>query len=291
VKSTDLMLDVTAAAGLGESVHVAATLHMPDDMPNGRLDLIFVLHGGGYNRLYWYPPFANDSYSFARWFTGQGKAVLAIDMLGMGESSHPEPESRLNTAIIAAAHSDALAQIVVLLDRPLSVTGLGHSMGGMMIIAQAAEHPTFDRVAVLGWANESMILGDTDVATLQANLIPSGYLPTPREPMRKLFYWPNVPMSLIEADEAHACATPACLGRAALTAGITHQAAAQICVPVLVVQSAIDTSPAPEKELAYYARSPSVELQIVPEAAHCQNFAGTRAAHWAALNDWIDDKR
>jgi pimeloyl-ACP methyl ester carboxylesterase len=291
VQSNDMILDVTTAAGLGESTRIAATLHLPDDIPTSRLDLIFAVHGGGYSRLYWHPPFADDSYSFARWFTDQGKAVLTIDMLGMGESSRPEPESRLSTAIIAAAHADALAQVVALLDRPLSITGLGHSMGGMMISEQAAAHPVFDRVAVLGWANEPMILGDTDVATLQAGLIPSGYLPTPREPMRTLFYWRDVPTALIEADEAYASTTPACLGRAALTPGITHQAAAQIRVYVLVVQSVIDTSPAPEKELAYYSSAPSVELQILNDAAHCQNFANTRAVHWAALNDWIDRTR
>lgn len=288
VKSTDMMLDVSTAAGLGEPTHIAATLHLPDDMPQGRLHLIFALHGGGYHRIYWHPPFADDSYSFARWFTGRGKAVLTIDMLGMGQSSKPEPENRLSPAIIAAAHASALQQVVEMLDQPLSVTGVGHSMGGMMIIAQAAAHPAFDRVAVLGWANEPMVLGDTDVATLQAGLIPSGYLPTQREPMRKLFYWPDVPMDLIEADEAHASTTPACLGRAALTPGIMHEASSQIRVPVLVVQSVIDTSPAPDKEPAYFSGAPSVELQVLENAAHCQNFASTRTRHWAALNDWID---
>jgi pimeloyl-ACP methyl ester carboxylesterase len=288
VISTDMMLDVSTAAGLGELIHIAATLHLPDDIPQGPLPLIFALHGGGYSRIYWHPPFADESYSFARWFTGHGKAVLTIDMLGMGESSKPAPESRLSAAIIAAAHAEALKQVVAKLGRPLSVTGIGHSMGGMMIIAQAAAHPAFDRVAVLGWANEPMVLGDTDVATLQAGLIPSGYLPTPREPMRTLFYWPDVPTELIEADEAHGSTTPACLGRTALTPGIMHEASSQIRVPVLVVQSVIDTSPVPEKEPAYFSAAHSVELHVLEDAAHCQNFASTRRSHWVKLNNWID---
>jgi len=287
-----MMLDVTSAAGLGEPTHIAATLHLPDDMPDKtpdeQLHLIFAVHGGGYRRLYWDPTYVEESYSFARWFTGKGKAVLTIDMLGMGESSKPEPESKLSMEAIAAAHADALAQVVAQLDRPLNVTGIGHSMGGMMIIAQAAAHPALDRVAVLGWANEPMQLGDTDVETMQADLIPSGYLETPREAMRKLFYWPDVPLDVIEADEAHASASPMTMGRAALTPGIVHDAAASIAVPVLVMQSAIDTSPAPEKELAYFSRSPAVELLGLENAAHCQNFAGNRAEHWADMNDWID---
>jgi len=288
MKSTDMMLDVTSVTGLGQVTQVAATLHLPKGMGAPPSHLVFAMHGGGYTRKYWHPPFADDSYSFARWFTARGKAVLAIDMLGMGESTQPESESSLSTTIIAAAHAEALRQVVAGWDGQVDVTGVGHSMGGMMIIAQAAAHPAFDRVAVLGWSNEPMLLGDTDVATLQAGLVPNGYLPTPREPMRTLFYWSDVPMELIAADEAHGSTTPACLARAALSPGIMHEASRQIRVPVLVVQSVIDTSPAPDKEPAYFSGSSSVELQILEGAAHCQNFAATRAAHWARINDWID---
>lgn len=283
--STDLVFDVTTAASLGEPVQIAATLHRPStDVPRG---LVFAIHGGGYTRAYWNPPFADESYSFARWFTDRGHAVVAIDMLGMGESSRPEPESRLSGALIAAAHAAALEQARGMIGAAVPITGVGHSMGGMMVIAQAADHPAFDRVAVLGWANEPMMLGDTDVATLQAGLIPSGYLATPRAPMRKLFYAADVPEALILSDEAAASTTPATMGRDALTPGIVHPAATRIAVPVLVVQSVVDTSPAPERELAYFSNSPSVELQIVENAAHCQNFASTRQQHWDALHDWI----
>lgn len=289
--SEDFAIDVTAAAAIGEPAHVAATLHLPDVLPEGRLDLIFAIHGGGYTRAYWNPSFADDSYSFARHFTDRGKAVLAIDMLGMGQSSRPDPEANLSRAAIAAAHSAALANIVERLDRPLSITGAGHSMGGLMIITQAATYPAFDRVAVLGWANEPMQLGDTDPATLRADLIPSGYLPTPRVPMRAFFYAPDVPLALIEADEAHGSTTPACLGRDALTSGIVHRASAAIAVPVLVVQSVVDTSSAPEREPAHFMGSPSVELNILNGAAHCQNFASTRARHWTDLDQWIERTR
>jgi pimeloyl-ACP methyl ester carboxylesterase len=288
MKSTDMIIDVTSAVDIGEPVHIAATLHLPEEMANDRLDLIFSIHGGGYTRNYWHPHFADDSYSFARFFTGQGKAVFAIDMLGMGQSSRPVPESKLDRTKSAAAHAAALSHCVAALGRPVSVTGLGHSMGGLMIITQAAAHEGLDRVAVLGWSNQPMVLGDTDVASLQAGLIPTGYLATPRTPMRKLFYWPDVPTDLIEADEANGSTTPACLGRDALTPGIVHEASAQIGVPVLVVQSAIDTSPAPERELEYFSHSPNIELQILENAAHCQNFASTRRLHWNHINDWID---
>lgn len=288
MQSTELKIDVTPAADLGEPVHLAATLHLPDGMDEAPTHLLFALHGGGYTRGYWDPAFADASYSFARFFTGRGKAVLAVDMLGMGESSRPEPENRLSRAKISAAHAAALAEVRARFGPSISVTGIGHSMGGMMIIDQAATHGAIDRVAVLGWANEAMVLGDTDVATLQAGLIPSGYLAGPRERMRKLFYWPDVPAALILADEAAGSTTPATLGRSALTPGIVHTAAARIAVPVLVVHSEIDTSPAPDKEPGYFSSSPDVELQRLLNSAHCHNFASNRLNHWLALDHWID---
>ncbi|WP_082364620.1 alpha/beta hydrolase [Novosphingobium sp. AAP93] len=288
MKSQDMLIDVTLATGLAEQTLIAATLHLPDGMAAQPSQLIFAIHGGGYSRFYWHLPFADDSYSFCRWFTDRGKAVLTIDMLGMGQSSRPEPESQLSSAIIAAAHADALRQVVAQWDGPVSVIGVGHSMGGMMIIAQAAAHPAMDRVAVLGWANEPMDLGDATVAELQAALPPSGYIATPRLPMRRLFYWPDVPEELIEADEAQASTTPVTLGRDALTPGIVHEQAARIAVPVLVVQSAIDTSPSPENEPAYFSGSPAVELHRLENAAHCQNLASSREQHWMGLNAWID---
>jgi pimeloyl-ACP methyl ester carboxylesterase len=89
MKSTDMNLDVTLATGFTTPTHIAATLHLPDGMERRPEQLIFAIHGGGYSRHYWHPPFADDSYSFARWFTDSGKAVLTIDMLGMGDSQSP----------------------------------------------------------------------------------------------------------------------------------------------------------------------------------------------------------
>ncbi|MAC59664.1 MAG: hypothetical protein CMH85_15635 [Novosphingobium sp.] len=289
--STDLLLDVTPSLGLGEPANVAATLHCPAALPEGPVDLLFAVHGGGYRRSYWHPVFADETYSFARWFTDRGKAVLAIDMVGMGESSRPEPERRLSRAGIAAAHASALNQVIERLGRPVNVTGIGHSMGGMMLITQAAAHPAFDRIAVLGWANEPMVLGDSDAGVLHAGLPSSGYISTPREAMRALFYAPDVPLHIIEADEAQGSATPATLGRDALTPGIVHDAARIIEVPVLIVQSEVDTSPNPEREIPYFSSSPDVELQIVEQAGHCQNFAGARVKHWEMLEEWMQRTR
>jgi pimeloyl-ACP methyl ester carboxylesterase len=295
--SQDVVFDVTRATGLDEPVRIVGTLHLPADPGQfGKLDLLLCLHGGGYRRAYWdFPCGRAGEYSFARFFTSQNKAVLALDQLGMGDSSKPQPESKLSRAIVAAASADSLAQAVQRLTdgtwasaAAISVTGVGHSIGGMMIITQAAAHRGMDRVAVLGWANQPMILGDTDTATLAGTLIPSGYLPSPRVALRNLFYLPDVPPAVVEADEALGTETPACLGRDALTPGIVHTVAAQIEVPVLIVHGVIDTSPDPWGEVRFFAGSRDVTLSVLGGSAHCHNLAASRREHWSRLNRWID---
>jgi pimeloyl-ACP methyl ester carboxylesterase len=299
MRSLDIDFDIAAATGLEPGTTIAGTLHLPAEFTPGEpIDLLFCLHGGGYRRAYWHPSFGrDDTYSFARFFTDRGKAVLAVDLLGMGDSSRPQPETKLSRAKIAAASAFALKETVAGLrdgrwakSGDVSVTGVGHSIGGMMIITQAATHEGFDRLGVFGWANLPMVLGGADPATLAASIPAEGYLDTPKEPMRPLFFMPDVPTDIVLADEAVRSPTPACLGRDALTPGIVHAASASIAVPVFVLQGIVDTSPDPWGEPAYFKGSTDVTLHVLAGAAHCQNFATTRVQHWSRFDRWIDSR-
>jgi len=109
--------------------------------------------------------------------------------------------------------------------------------------------------------------------------------------LRRLFYLPDVPPEIIEADEATATPTPSCLGRDALMPAIVHQAAAQIAVPVMVVHGVVDTSPDPWGELAYFKGSKDLTLSVLEGSAHCHNVATTRREHWRRLDRWIESLR
>lgn len=295
MRSIELRVDITDVIDIGEPGAIAATLHLPDEIAEGAaLELIAAIHGGGYTRGYWHPRYTGFSgYSFAEDMAARGYGVLAFDMLGMGESARPDDESRLSRAKAAAAHHHVVTDVAAGLRDGrwasagrIATTGIGHSMGGMMVIAQQGRHRSFDRLAALGWANQPMVLGDTDPATM-AKAIAPGYLATPRETMRALFYWPDVPLALVEADEAAGSTTPACLGRDALTPGIVHADAAAMTCPVFLMHGQIDTSPDPLGEARYFRASRDVTVMTLEETAHCHNFATLRHRLWDRLDRWI----
>jgi pimeloyl-ACP methyl ester carboxylesterase len=281
----ELRIDVSAAADIGEPVEIVASLFLPDTKWT---ELLVAIHGGGYSRKYWHPEIADfPGYSYAEHVVSTGKALLTIDVLGMGESSAPDPESKLSRMKIAAACDAAIQQVVADLGSAFTITGIGHSMGGMMAITIQAVHRTFDRLAVLGWANAPLQLGATTSAEMMAAIPAHGYLPSPREALRPLCFLPDVPLALIEADEAQRGLSPACLGRDALTPGIVHAAAASITCPVLILHGVVDTSPDPNAEAAYFASSARVDVVVLADSAHCHNFASSRVAGWRSIDDWI----
>ncbi len=295
MRSIELSIDVTDVVAIGEPAVIAATLHLPDELARGvPLDLLVCIHGAGYTRAYWDARFEGlPGYSYAAFATERGKAVLAFDMLGMGRSARPEDEGKLSRAKAAAAHHQVVAEVTAGLRdgrwadaAHVITTGIGHSMGGLMVITQQGWHRSFDRVAVLGWANQPMTLGDTDAETMIEAIRP-GYLPSPRAAMRALFYMPDVPDALIAADEAIGTTTPSCFGRDALTPGIVHAEAAAIDRPVFLMHGSVDTAADPHREAGYYRASPDVTVMRLADTAHCHNFATRRRELWDRMDRWI----
>src|SRR5690606_9475925 len=146
-------------------------------------------------RQYWHPTFAEETYSFAEFFPKKGQAVLAIDMLGMGRSSKPAAEALLSRATIPTAHDSALRQAIEGLSNGqwskapnVEVIGMGHCMGGMMIVTHAAALRGMTQLASLCWANAPMLLGGMDSEEMQPSTLPTAYLPAPRNAMRGFFY-------------------------------------------------------------------------------------------------------
>lgn len=303
MRCVDVEFDVTTLGPFTQPQHISGSLLAPDHIDAGRpIELLFCLAGGGYTRSYYHPNFPGRAdLSFAEYFTGKGYFVLAVDHLGMGNSSKPEPETQMSRAIAAAANEHALQQTLTGLragqwfsgqgfdvkPAQIVVTGLGHSMGGMMALTQQGKFHSFDRLVVMGWTNIGLQLLDVDPADLAKATQATGYLPSPRKEMRSFFYTPDVPQEIIEMDEAAGTLSPACMGRDALVPDIVAAEARSVKSPVLLVYSEIDVSPEPLREATYYPAAHDVTVLTLPNTAHIHNFASIRFKLWDRLDSWI----
>ncbi len=93
MRSIDLHVDVTEAAGLGEPAHIALTVTVPDAVPDrsrrllrqtGRRLRARLLHRG--------PPWAGPRARQAAWHAARGWIFVSVDHLGVGDSSLHDPE-------------------------------------------------------------------------------------------------------------------------------------------------------------------------------------------------------
>ena len=212
--------------------------------------------------------------------------MLALDALGMGESSQPGREDVLTPHVGAQAHHLALAAVLERMEvgewgahiegRTRRITGIGHSMGGMLTIVQQAQWASFDQVAVLGFTNIGLAMSDEVRSAIGAQVAGPGYGAANRAAMHGYFHAADVPETVIAADDARAS-----------PGGVAAEAAA-IAAPVYLHFADIDVSPDPHAEPVGYRGSRHVTLTTLAEAAHCHNFASTRLKGWTMLHQWID---
>src|SRR6478672_6604522 len=159
---TDLTLNLPSSAtpdGVGEMA-IAATLHAPAELDEQDVRVLFCWPGGSYGRDYWdiHLP-GRGGYSFAEHMTARGFVVIAADPLGVGDSGRPG-DGTLCTydALADAAHGAVqlirarLTEGTLTADLPPvaapRVVGVGHSMGGGLVVLQQAQWGSYDAIGV-----------------------------------------------------------------------------------------------------------------------------------------------
>jgi pimeloyl-ACP methyl ester carboxylesterase len=164
VRFLDMDIDVTAAADVGETVRVKITVALPtfSALPAPPI-VCFALPGGGYSRGYFNfdMPGSSDG-GQAGWHARHGWIFVAIDHVGVGESSLPDPRKLLYRNVAAANHATVEEVLKRLAAGTLTrefppvrhpvVLGIGHSMGGCLTVVQQARHHSYDGIGVLGFS-------------------------------------------------------------------------------------------------------------------------------------------
>ncbi len=321
MERADITVDVTKACALDRSLTIVATAYLPP--PDRLIDqqtVVFALPGGGYSRGYFDMEFpGHTGYSQAEHHVEQGLIVVAIDHLGVGEST-PEIADVLRIEDIAAANDHAVREISQLLLEGDAVpgypavdvgpcVGMGQSMGGGVAVIMAGRHQTFDAVAVLGYSGIHTVLplpqsGDADYVknfeytrddapdTLSVEAA-SAAIPQFLYP----FFYEDVPADIVAADTSGGYplrdsapafgskSIPSCVV-AMLSPGYISTEAAALRVPVFIGLGERDTAPNPHQEPAAYSASSDITLFICDRMAHMHNFATTRTLLWDRIAHW-----
>ena len=177
VRSIDLEVDVTDAAGLGEPAALALTVTFPDhrasdetardptardEIPSGPL-VCFAKPGAGYSRRYFTEELPGPACGAqADWHARRGWIVVSVDHLGVGDSSQHDP-MRLSYGPVVAASEAAETEVRQKLaagtlveglgpiENPLTI-GIGQSMGGCLTVIQQGRYHSYDGIAVLGYS-------------------------------------------------------------------------------------------------------------------------------------------
>ncbi len=155
-------IDVGNALPLGEAAHVAATIVLPEVIPE-RPVVCFAKPGGGYSRGYYTCELPGPGKGAqADFHAERGWIFVSLDNLGSGDSSIHAPE-QLDfancTAAAAAAEQDILLRLangilapgLAPVLQPLRI-GMGQSTGGSLAIVQQARHASYDGLAILGFS-------------------------------------------------------------------------------------------------------------------------------------------
>ncbi|WP_102141955.1 alpha/beta hydrolase [Mycobacterium hubeiense] len=308
-----LTFDVSAAAGSGEQLTQEAWMFLPERPADARAVLL-CLAGGTYDKHYWHIDIDGyPGYSFGEHLADAGFVVIAVDHLGIGESTDPVASGPLGLELLARGDAEVARQVRERLqcgdlhrDLPttLPFVGVGHSMGACLTtMVQATAHP-YDAVALLGYGVQITNVYDeaADAEDLEARIQQTievscqltGAQPTdvhtfaPRGYLADLFYAGEVPQDVVDADTAVQSRVPLRAAAEVTTPGFVERYAPRVDVPVfLAFGAAADVSPNPYAEPASYTASADVTLFIVPNSGHCHNFASHRAQLWDRIATWV----
>lgn len=309
-----LTFDVTAGAAAGEYLAQAAWVFLPK-RPADAPAVLLCLAGGTYDKHYWHTEIDGyPGYSFGEHLAAAGYIVIALDHLGVGESSDPRASARVGLELLAAGDAEVARQVREglrngnLIDgvSPLTVplVGVGHSMGACLTTMVQATTGIYDAVVLLGYAVqitnvyeqspdaadlENRVQQTIDAACQLAGASPQdSHLFAPRSYLAHLFYAGEVPQPVIDADTALQSRTPTRAAGEVTTPGFVERYAPQVNVPVFLGFGAgIDVSPNPYAEPSNYGGALDVTLHLVPKSGHCHNFASHRAALWDRIAAWV----
>jgi len=255
-----------------------------------------LVHGGTYDHQYWdFPTINGNSYSYARYMVAQGYSVLALDMLGSGESHRPNGDFLTVDELARSLHQvmQHLRNATAGVKHPAEKLVLvGHSIGASAsIVAQALYHDA-DALITTGLGH---VYHEIPLRDLLPHLAQFEYFPLPAPVRGFLFYSaPHADPDVIAHDLANCSGL---ISRGQLFTIFTTlfdpvaSRTTSVTGPVLVQLGEHDVlfpSSLAGGEAAAWP-SADVTIQALSDVGHDFNTHFDRQTGWAQIDAWIQN--
>lgn len=321
MRSPRFVLPPVFAQNLGNSITVDR-LEFPVTLPDGTQQTIVgflsyhgsyrdrplqvVVHGATYNHTYWdFPDVNGRSYSYSRYMAAPGRkyAVLAIDQLGSGYSSHPAN----GLAVTLLETATAVKQVIDAMrsgNNPVAyafsrIVLVGHSAGSInATFVQAMWHPADALVITASRHTTGLPLspGILGVQPFVPTLAALSYFQLPGAMREQLFYYgAGADPAVVAVDNATADSWTGGQVTSTFAAFLYPLAApeidrvSQVSGPVLIQLGEFDALfPAGNdaSEIAVWSSTTPV-VQTIKAVGHDFNLHANREESWAGIASWL----
>lgn len=300
-------LDVRGVAPDGASAVALDVFAPDDDILRDPPVVLFCFPGGGISRGYWHietpSPVRLGNYSFAEHMTERGYVVVAIDHLGVGESSRVDDPAAYTSEVVADVDAYAVDRIAARLGDGTAVDGLpplqqlrrvavGHSMGAIFSIWQQARHQTFDALVLLGWGASGLRIDELAEFTARSKENRRAWNTDDAAPggtatSDLLLAGMPIPLELYPVLEGTGTDFVPLDGMERLQRGSDILAA--VTVPAFVGVGDRDIMAGDPREIPSALPSCNdITLFVLGDAGHNQNVAPNRAELWDRIAAWIE---
>ncbi len=262
--------------------------------------------GFTYNHAYFDFPYQPDQYSYTRAMVAAGYAVLDLDRVSTGRSSHP-----LSTEVTFGTDAYTIHLAVQAL-RGMgfsTVEMVAHSLGSQIAAVEAGTYHDVDGLVLTGFSNHGNVGGDAtailgfEPAALDPMFAPLGYDPlymTFKTHGIPQFYYPPTtdPNVVAEDDATKSVATSTEVAGSVAQGSALTGPTSQITVPVLIVNgdhdelfcaagTACDTAADLYRDEApFFAASSCLTTAIVTQTGHDLNLSTTAPQTYATILNW-----
>lgn len=286
-------------------LEVAAEVFWPE---SGKLCapacVMFCLPGGGVSKGYFDLGEPGEGMSFAAAMTARGYVVVAIDHIGVGESSRPRDGFALTSEVVARCNAAAMERVsrdlrAGMLDRRLPPLpdfislGVGHSMGAMLLILQQTARRDFSALMLFGFGASGLPAVLTDEERVTLDRPDRGLSELPRLAQKRFQGEAYPPIARSEGASRASLALRAVQDRVLAVAamhsmmpGNIKEEIALIDVPVFLAVGDKDMLGPPLLLPASYEACSDLSLIIVKKCGHHPFVAKSTARLLARAADW-----